>query len=77
MTGCYIFIRRIFISAFYVCSIIFGPPADKRDLTTFCNILSYTHLKSAKNRNFYSHSNMIHLCVMHRSISHLFYLQLF
>ena len=31
---------------------LFGLPADKRDLTTFCNILSYAHLKSAKNHNF-------------------------
>ena len=29
-----------------------GHPADKRDFTTFCNMLSYTRLKSAKNRNF-------------------------
>ena len=29
-----------------------GPPADKRDLTTFCNMLSNTHFKSVKNHHF-------------------------
>ena len=29
-----------------------GPPADKRDLTTFCNKLTNTHLKSVKNHSF-------------------------
>ena len=23
---------------------LYGPPADKRDLITFCNMLSYTHI---------------------------------
>ena len=32
----------------------FGPPTDKRDLTTFCNKLTNTHLKSVKNHNFFT-----------------------
>ena len=31
---------------------IYGPPADKRDLTTFCNKLTNKHLKSVENHNF-------------------------
>ena len=31
---------------------IYGPPADKRDLTTFCFKLTNMHLKSVKNHNF-------------------------
>ena len=30
----------------------FGPPAEKRDLTTFCNMLSNTNSKSVKNNYF-------------------------
>ena len=52
-------------------------PVDKKDLTIFCNMLSYTHLKRAKNRNFYSHSKRVHSCVMHSSISYLLNLLLF
>ena len=48
-----------------------GHPADKRDLTTFCNMLSYTRLKVLKIAIFYCHSKRIHLCVMHSSISYL------
>ena len=54
-----------------------GPPAGKRDLTTICNILSNTHLKSDKNYNFfYCHSKRVQSCMMHSSISYLLNLQL-
>ena len=31
---------------------LYGPSADKRNLTTFCNMLSNTHLRSVENHNF-------------------------
>ena len=50
---------------------IYGPPADKRDLTTFCNKLTNTHLKVLKITIFYCHSKRVYSCVMHSSISYL------
>ena len=38
----------------YVNSPIFGPPADKRDLTTFGNMLGNKHFKSVKNHDFFT-----------------------
>ena len=56
---------------------LYGPPADNRDLTTFCNKLTNMYLKSVKNHKFYCHSNRVYSCVMHSSISYLLNLQLF
>ena len=52
-------------------------PADKRDLSTFCNKLTNTHLKSVKGHNFYCHSKGVLSCVMHNSNASLLNLRLF
>ena len=59
-------------------SIIYVPLADKRDLTSFCNKLTNTHLKKVlKITIFYCHSKRVRSCVMHSCISYLLNLQLF